>query len=103
MRSVTMEIRDSIYNPDCLAMVTDAERGILFSAVHHAFGPLPERPYTVTYELAEDEGGGMLVKDISDMLQTRDPGFNIKDRDLCVCFLPPEWIGKRVTRRIHNG
>ena len=103
MRSITMEIRDSIYNPDCLAIVADAERGILFSAIDHAFGPLPERPYTVTYELTEDEGRGMLVKDISDMLETRDPGFNIKERELVVCFLPLEWIGKRVTRKVRDG
>ncbi len=97
MNSVTRVIRNSIYNPDCLSLLDEEDRGILFSAVHHAFGPIPERPYTVTYEISED-GIEVRVEDGQPSLIIGKHGLAL----LAVCFLPPEWIGKRVTRRVHS-
>lgn len=105
MNSVTMEIRDA---EQFGSLTTDAGRLILFSAVNEAFGPLPERPYTVTYEVADD---GMEVRNIyEDEDEDTPPGEEVESgvvarggRKIAVCRLPHEWIGKCVTRRVHDG
>ena len=72
--------------------VGEEETHLSLEAAESELGPLPPRPYQVTYRLSEDgEFQSMGVA-----ILRRETG----GRCLSVCFLSLEWSGKRLAREV---
>jgi hypothetical protein len=83
-------------NGNLLAIVNKQEESIGAWEIEKAFGKVPKHKYRVTYTLSEK--GKYLVEGDYDMPGLHCPGDHTSG--MGVCWLPREWGGYRVNRKV---